>query len=76
MKKIIIVLLALSVSINTIARPNHKKKDNWLRECFINGNKKDVKGNIIVTAIAIGFGVFMVTGSITLNNINNNLKNR
>jgi hypothetical protein len=76
MKKILVVLLALSVSINITAKPKREKKPSWLKEAFINGNKKDVRGNIVVTAIAIGFGVFMVTNSIPLNNINNKLENK
>jgi hypothetical protein len=76
MKKILVVLLALSVSINITAKPKREKKPSWFREAFINGNKKDVRGNIVVTAIAIGFGVFLVRGSIPLNNINNKLENK
>jgi len=76
MKKILVVLLALSVSINVTAKPKREKKQSWLREAFINGNKKDVRNNIVVSVIAIGFGVFMFKGSIPLNNINNKLENK
>jgi hypothetical protein len=76
MKKILVVLLALSVSINLTAKPKHEKKPSWLKEAFINGNKKDVRNNIVVSVIAIGFGVFMFKGSIPLNNINNKLENK
>jgi len=75
MKKLIvkIVLSSLLVSSVTVsAKPKHKK-ESWLREAFINGNKKDVRGNIIVTVICVSFGAFMVTGSIPLNQINDKL---
>ena len=75
MKKITIVIVLSSLlmnSMNTFAKPRHKE-ESWLREAFINGNKKDVRGNIIVSVIAIGFGVFLVKGSVPLNGINNKL---
>jgi len=76
MKKILVVLLALSVSINVTAKPKREKKPSWLKEAFISGNRKDVRNNIVVSVIAIGFGVFMFKGSIPLNNINNKLENK
>jgi hypothetical protein len=73
MKKIT-VTIALSCllmnSMNIFAKP---KKQSWLREAFINGNKKDVRNNIIVTVVCVSFGVFMTTNSIPLNSINNKL---
>ena len=78
MKKIIITLTVSSLlvsSMNLTAKPRHKK-ESWLREAFVNGNKKDVRGNIIVTVICVSFGAFMVTGSIPLNGINDKLSKR
>jgi hypothetical protein len=73
MKKIT-VTIALSCllinSSNTFAKP---KKQSWLREAFINGSKKDVRNNIIVTVVCVSFGVFMTTGSIPLNSVNDKL---
>jgi len=73
MKKIT-VTIALSCllmnSMNTFAKP---KKQSWLKEAFINGNKKDVRNNIIVTVVCVSFGVFMTTNSIPLNSVNDKL---